>query len=139
MNPLKQRIVPRRALVFAVTCAGVVSACSHAPPVKSSTTTTTAASVGNDKAIARIVEARCDREDACNRIGDGKKWETSRSCRLEMEHDARASLAAERCPGGLDAAAVNTCVDKVRVQRCRDPIDAIEREVVCQKLRLCLR
>jgi hypothetical protein len=138
MNPNHRR-VRRLALVLSMTCAALVGACSHAPPVRSSTTTTGVRVISNDIGIGRIIEGRCDREDACGRIGEGKKWETRRACREEMSLDERSSLRADRCPGGLDADAVNECVDKVRSQRCRDPIDAIAREAVCQKLRLCLR
>jgi hypothetical protein len=139
MNPLDRRLVRRFALVLSASCAALVAACSHAPPVKSSTTTTGVKVMANDVGIARIIEGRCDREDACGRIGEGKKWETRRACREEMELDERSSLRADRCPGGLDGDAVNECVEKVRSQRCRDPIAAITREAVCQKLRLCLR
>jgi hypothetical protein len=139
MKPKNQRFVRRTALALVATCAGLVAACSHAPAVKSAPSTTGAKVVNNDFGIGRIVEARCDREDACNRIGENRKWETRRACREEMELDTRPSLRAASCPGGLDGDVLDDCVNRVRSQRCRDPIAAIAREAVCQKVRLCLR
>ncbi len=106
------------------------------------TTTITGASVGalsNDLAILRIVAARCARETACNNVGADKHFVDHDACARNLHAKLSDELDPTECPRGIDAEAVDKCMDSIRSESCNNPIDTISRLAACRTSDMCLR
>ena len=98
---------------------------------------TTGAVVRNGQAVNEIVQARCNREVACNNIGQGQKYEDFNACTREIGHDTQVSLRDQRCPNGILESRLSSCLDQISTERCGNPLDTIERLAACRKGMLC--
>jgi hypothetical protein len=92
----------------------------------------------NDDAIARITAARCEREVACNNVGDGRKYADKASCEREVKQDTSSSLRASEC-GAVVSAEVDNCLSEVVGQKCGDPFDAVSRLAACRQGKVCTK
>jgi hypothetical protein len=132
----------KTSIVLVLAVAGIASACvvnkRDAADRTSTTTVSGAQVVSNDRAVNRIAEARCDRELACDNIGDGHKWSSKQDCMLDLKKDLRDKLSADDCPNGVDQRRLNECLKDSRTERCGNPIDTIGRASTCGTAELCL-
>jgi hypothetical protein len=106
------------------------------------TTTITGADLGalsNDLAVARITAARCARETACNNVGADKHFVDHDVCAREVQKKLATDLDPKQCPRGIDAAAVDTCMEAIRTESCNNPIDTISRLASCRTSDMCLK
>lgn len=106
------------------------------------TTTVTGANVGviqNQAAIQRIVEARCEREAACNNVGGDKRFADRNVCTSEIQKDMRDDLNAKDCTYGIDAKELNECLDSIKKESCGNPIETIGRLAACRTSDMCLK
>jgi hypothetical protein len=117
----------------------VAVACAHeASPPPATTFTTGARTVSPDVATTRLTTARCDREVACMKVGQGKRFPDRDACMREIGHDTATTLHADACQPGIDDAKLGTCIVEVRSGRCDDPLDAIARIAACKQSELCV-
>jgi hypothetical protein len=138
-------------LAVSMTTAGVLAVgCAHnddntmasspdrhtSPTQPSGVTSQQATNMGGT--VDRLTAARCDREQACNNIGDGKKY-ASRSVCMEQIHGSIANdLNSYQCPGGLDDSAVNQCMNAIGNEECGvHPMEALSRLDKCRSGSMC--
>ena len=107
-----------------VVIAGVVlsTSCSRERVTPPEATTTTSAAldteiVANDTAIERLVEARCNREQACSDLGLAPKTDLVR-CVAENRTAIGELMSTAQCPNGADRAALDACINAIRDERC---------------------
>jgi hypothetical protein len=100
-------------------------------------TTTSVQIVGNEAAVDRITDARCEREEMCNDVGAGKKFDTRQACANELGHDKRAVLNPDECPRGISEPDLRDCLHDIHEEKCGNPLDAISRLAACRKAKLC--
>jgi hypothetical protein len=126
---------------------GVVSERETTPPKanaddqdKSGTTTITGASwMENGAAIDRIVATRCAREVACSNVGADKHFGSPENCVREVRKNMADDLKVSECPGGIDGAALDKCLDMIRNESCTNPIESLGRLATCRTGELCMR
>jgi hypothetical protein len=82
----------------------------------------------NEDAIRQLTTARCQREEACNNIGQGKRYDDQSACQREVAQNSRSMFRTEDC-GRVMQSRLNNCIDEVRTQACNNPIDEISRLV----------
>ena len=114
-----------------------MAACTKGALAPSTTTTTGATIAKNDDAATRLTYARCDREAACNGVGAGLKYADRDACMRELGRSDRAELRAENCPNGISEARLTSCMEAVRNESCRTPLDMLDRIQSCRSDRLC--
>ena len=98
---------------------------------------TTGATVRNGDAIHQLTLARCNREVACNNVGQGQKYADFDACTREIGFDTGVTLRGEKCPNGVLAGRLSSCLDQISTERCGNPLDTIERVAACRKGMLC--
>jgi hypothetical protein len=100
--------------------------------------------VTNSQADASVVDrlsnARCDREESCNNVGDGKKYASRRVCLDQMRGGIANDLNSYQCPRGIDGAAVHQCLMAIGNEECgAHPIEAITRMDKCRSGAMCMK
>ncbi len=113
-----------------------------APRDRIGVTTVTGADVGsltNDLAIERIVIARCARETACNNVGPDKHFVDHELCARQLHAKVGDDLRPAECPRGIDADALDKCMDAIRTESCNNPIETIQRLAACRTSDMCLK
>lgn len=90
-----------------------------------------------DMLVGRIAQARCDREVACDRVGEGKAFATSQQCMSTLRNRARADVVDAQCARGFDNTQIALCLTSIRQFRCESGLDAIEVIGQCQRSALC--
>lgn len=103
------------------------------PPPAAVPTTTMAFS----DALGSIAEARCEREQRCDRIGAGKRYESLQVCRTVVRNDLSSRLNPADCNRGIDRSELSECMAEARNEDCGNPIDTLERIVACRASDLC--
>jgi hypothetical protein len=115
------------------------------PPVpgeRVGVTTVTGADLGslsNELAVERIVAARCARETQCNNIGSDKHFVDHDVCARELRSRVSVDLRAGECARGIDATALDNCMEAIRSESCNNPIDTIQRLAACRTGELCVK
>jgi hypothetical protein len=93
-----------------------------------------------DATIDRLTTARCDREEACGNIGDGKRYATRQVCTDQMRGGIANDLTASDCPAGLDGSKVKECMSAIGNEQCGlHPIESMSRIEKCRTSALCPR
>ena len=92
----------------------------------------------NNSAIARIVEARCEREARCTNIGAEKKFSTRNDCSTQLTEKSRSQLSKSKCPVGVDAKELGDCLREIKEEKCGNPLDTLERIAACNPMDLCV-
>lgn len=124
-------------LVSGLVSGAVLLGCQRNDDRPATTTTTSARVVSNEDAVRRITDARCDRERACNNIGDGKQFANRAVCAKKLSRDAHDTVRSEECPAGVNEANLSQCLADIRKERCDDPVDAVEQLLSCRRAELC--
>jgi hypothetical protein len=109
---------------------------------RAGTTTVTGADLGavsNELAIGRIVAARCARETACNNVGADKHFVDQTACARSLHSKLADELEPSECPRGIDAMAIDRCMESIRTESCNNPIDTISRLAACRTSDLCIK
>lgn len=92
-----------------------------------------------DMLVGRIAQARCDREVACERVGEGRPFATNEQCMSTLRTRSRADVVAARCARGFDNTQVGLCLTSIRQYRCESGLDAIDTINQCQRSALCVQ
>jgi len=92
----------------------------------------------NAEAVTEIARARCERETACNNVGQGKDFDTGTTCMKELAYNVQGELRPEDCPN-VRKTELDQCVQEIRGVACANMIDSIERVATCKKAQLCMR
>jgi hypothetical protein len=90
--------------------------------------------------VDRLASARCDREQACDNVGDGRKYVSRHVCMEQLRGRIDNDLNAYQCPGGIDETAVTHCVSAIGAEECgAHPIEAMTRIEKCRADAMCLK
>jgi hypothetical protein len=87
--------------------------------------------------VEAITSARCDREQRCNHIGDGKKYESRSSCVTNVTSDWKGELSSIECPNGIEQKKLDACLERLRTDGCANPVETLGRLAVCRQAELC--
>lgn len=88
-------------------------------------------------AVSNIASARCEREQRCNNVGAGKRYESLSACRTEVRASFSDDLNPSECRAGVDRGELRECLEEVRNENCGNPVDTLERVVACRTSDLC--
>jgi hypothetical protein len=91
----------------------------------------------NPASIDAIALARCDREQRCGNLGDGKKFSNREACLNDIRSQGDDTLTTSACPGGIDTMRLERCLDAIRGERCDNPLDLMSRLNACRTDELC--
>lgn len=128
----------KNTIIFLATAAALVVACNHEDAPARSASTTGAFAVGNEDAVQRLTEARCARAEACNQLGEKKKYADEAACKRENHHDLEADYRIAECPGGIRNQKLSNCLQEIQNERCGNPFDKISRLATCRTGALCI-
>ena len=95
--------------------------------------------MNNRAAILSIAAARCDREARCDRVGPGEKYDSRRECMVDIKRNERSDLSDDACPGGISPKGLDGCLQSIREEDCKNPLETIGRLNACRTGDLCLR
>jgi hypothetical protein len=95
------------------------------------------AAAENQSAVQSITAARCDREQRCNQIGSGKKYDSRSSCVASVRADWQGELSSLECPRGVEQGKLDTCIDKLRTDGCANPVETLGTFAACRQAELC--
>ncbi|MEZ4407015.1 MAG: DUF6184 family natural product biosynthesis lipoprotein [Polyangiales bacterium] len=90
-----------------------------------------------DPALARLAEARCDREMRCQNIGQGREYENRAACIRDVRTSHADDVNRSECPAGVDQRELAECMEEVRNEDCNNPLDTVGRLVACRSSDLC--
>jgi hypothetical protein len=91
-------------------------------------------------AARQIAAARCDREAMCTGFGPGRAYPDRGACFSVFERDGMNKLA--NCEYGVKVRELRVCVNEQRTEACGgfgQPLDWLDRSIVCRASNLCLR
>jgi hypothetical protein len=91
------------------------------------------------EALGRIEDATCDREQSCGTIGPGGTFHSREECIEAARAKTERGVSEVQCPGGVDRAAFQRCLDSLEAGQCAQPGDAITRSARCDAADLCLK
>jgi hypothetical protein len=100
---------------------------------------TNAQNAATERVVDRLAYARCDHEQMCNNIGNGRKYATRDVCMDQVRGNANNDLNAYNCPRGINRGAFNACISALRSGQCNFSLDTISRENDCRSGTLCMR
>jgi hypothetical protein len=90
--------------------------------------------------VNHLARARCDREQACNNVGDGKEYASRQVCMDQARGGVANDLNSHQCPGGINRAAVQECLTAIGNEECgAHPVEAITRMDKCRSGAMCMK
>ena len=104
----------------------------------SAETTGAAGRDANDASIEKLSTAKCEREERCSNVGQGKKYASKDSCLTENRSSNRSELRSNECPGGIDQRQLDKCLAEIKAEHCGNALDKIGRLTACRDAALCM-
>jgi hypothetical protein len=92
----------------------------------------------NRSAVRAIASARCEREARCNNLGADAKFPSKEECFDRVRADWAKELNTYECPGGLNRAELDECLEDIRGEDCGSPFDTLARTLSCSKTEICV-
>ncbi len=92
---------------------------------------------GQGSAIAAITQARCQREQRCENIGEDKKYASTSKCMSEIRETWKDELNTRECRGGIVQKELEECLEEVRNEDCNNPFDTLNRALACREGDIC--
>ena len=88
----------------------------------------------------RVVQALCDRENSCGRIGtkEHASWPTLATCTSKIRPIVREDLTRSGCPDGHAPAALATCLSAIRLASCEKQVEGLGSLPECDARALCV-
>lgn len=88
-------------------------------------------------ALNVLADARCHREEACGRVGEGRAYRDRTACERTALQAHAHDVTILQCKGGIDAKRLETCAGKLRGMKCEQrDVAAAE---MCGRAKLCLK
>ena len=116
-------------------------ATSRPAPRQMGVTNAQRAEIAPDFTVANeLARARCDREQTCNNVGDGRTYASRQACVDQFRGGVANDLNAHQCPGGINANAVEECLSAIGNEECgAHPMEAMVRMDKCRSGALCMK
>lgn len=92
-----------------------------------------------NRVVEELSAARCDQQEKCDRIGEGRRYNTRAVCMDELRGDTANQINAYACPRGIDEAGIEACVRSLGEGGCSDVLEAVQRQMRCRDSALCLQ
>jgi hypothetical protein len=70
------------------------------------------------RVVDRLTHARCEHEQTCNNIGNGRRYATVTVCMDQMRGASANQLTAYNCPRGIDENRLDMCLASLRTGQC---------------------
>jgi hypothetical protein len=140
---MRSKFVLVVAALFACTFA-----CKKDEPATTTTTSAVTTATGSTTetgairyvtAMARISGKRCDREDACDPFGTGKRHPSRWDCDHAELARAQNELRSSDCPNGVDDPALHACLESIATRDCTLLGDSLQAIEPCTTEALCGR
>jgi hypothetical protein len=130
----------RIAVAVSLACTGLLAlGCEHTEDRNVATSEPAPTSTRDTAVVDRLSNARCDREAACDNVGDGKKYASRRVCLDKMHGGIANDINSYQCPRGVDATAVSQCLTAMGNEECgAHPMEAITRMDKCRSGAMCM-
>lgn len=114
----------------------LLAACSSGPPP---TTPEQQATARRETAAATsaLTQARCEREQRCDNIGDRKSYSSMDDCLSTVRANWRSDLNEQSCPAGVNQVRLDQCVRSVRDEECGRPFETLDRIATCRSGPMC--
>jgi hypothetical protein len=96
-------------------------------------------SPSNDDAVMRVATARCERELACNKIGQGRAYEDQPTCLAQIGELMNEEVGPNACPLGVGRVALSTCLLEIQRDECGGELERSTNIPPCTKPALCAR
>jgi hypothetical protein len=93
----------------------------------------------DERVADKLASARCDREQKCDQIGQGRKYATREVCQTQLRSDTMSDLNAKNCPRGLDQGAVDHCLSAIQAEPCTLSVDTFARIADCRAGAICMK
>jgi hypothetical protein len=103
--------------------------------------TVTGAELGsssNDDAVMRLATARCERELACNKIGEGRAYEDQPTCLAQIGELMDEEAGRSTCPRGVEPLEVSRCLLDIQRTECGGELERTTNIPSCTKAALCV-
>jgi hypothetical protein len=91
----------------------------------------------NAAAHTRLAATRCDREQACQSIGAGKRYADHEACVADLRLQGSVMLPEARCQNGVAPAKVDACAAAIHDTSCSDPLLTLDGIEACRAHVLC--
>jgi hypothetical protein len=92
-----------------------------------------------ESAVARIADARCEREVSCENVGTHKKFATRQVCVEDARQSESNDLQGANCASGVDDGQLDKCLTSIRGQPCASAIASTIQLDACRASLLCSR
>ncbi len=115
----------------------LLAAGSCHPAEEPELTPASATFLSNDRAVAKLAAANCDRELACNNIGSGRRYETRNSCLSTFEREKYEQLGFRHCVLGVDYRELDACSHEILAANCGLRLDTLDSSHSYSAARLC--
>jgi hypothetical protein len=129
----------KRAIIgCALLCAASCARNGEAPESRAGVTEITVARmIMNDDAAMKLANARCEREDACDKVGAFRRFTSQDACVRELFAEAHAAVVPEACPAGVDEGRLSRCLAEIQSQPCEGLRATITEPASCSRDALC--
>jgi hypothetical protein len=101
-----------------------------------------AAAYSAQDAAEMIAGGRCDREQRCNNIGDGREYQNRQHCMSVFRNDVAEELAEDAdCLRGVKPEDLNECMSQLSGRSCGAigaAFDSVSSSVSCRSSELCM-
>ena len=81
----------------------------------------------------------CERELACNKLGQGRAYEDQPTCLERLGHLMVEEAGKSACPPGVDPFAVSACLLAIQQTPCGGELERSTNLPACAKASLCVR
>jgi Family of unknown function (DUF6184) len=85
----------------------------------------------------RITTARCERELACNKIGEGRAYADQPSCLERIGELMDEEAGKNACPSGVDPLSVSDCLLEIQRTPCGGELERSTNLRACTQDALC--
>ena len=103
-------------------------------------TNTQAPNAVDPSVVDRLANARCDREQTCDNVGDGRRYASRHVCLEQQKGTIANDLNSYQCPRGIDGAAVQQCLSAIGAEECgAHPVEAVTRMDRCRNGAMCMK
>ena len=67
-----------------------------------------------------------------------RKYASYEACSRELRSEVGGDLEPSECPRGIDAKELDNCMEAIRGESCRNPVETLSRLAACRTRAMCL-
>jgi hypothetical protein len=93
----------------------------------------------DDAILDRLSAARCEREESCRNVGDGRMYASKSACIERVRDGIATDVKPHTCSNGVDGAELERCAAALEFERCDRALDSLAGMDRCQTAALCVK